>query len=201
MSSHSFVLEAPITPPLAQRLAKNEVAADSDDEDDDDQQWTDEAWNRWNNGEWDEAPDEGDEAQDGAPDAKDEAADEGDEGDEAPYAKDEVADEEEAPDVQEAASAQATPSALLEELKQDMLAVVKKELKAELQEQGLAVKREAAPWAAKNKREAIGERGHLMQNAREQVRPGTAWVTDAGEKVWTSAETGETYQSLYYCYQ
>ena len=47
--------------------------------------------------------------------------------------------------------------------------------------------RQPAPWAA--------NKGHIANNAREQRVPGHAWITAAGEKVWTHADTGVTYAS------
>ena len=47
--------------------------------------------------------------------------------------------------------------------------------------------RKPAPWAA--------NKGHVANNARAQRVPGHAWITAAGEKVWTHADTGVTYAS------
>ena len=49
---------------------------------------------------------------------------------------------------------------------------------------GDGICRSKAPWAHK---------AHLQNNNRAQKIPGEAWVTPSGERVWTNAQTGQTF--------
>ena len=49
------------------------------------------------------------------------------------------------------------------------------------------------PWGVKAR--CNDDRAHLQNNLRQQKIPGQGWITEQGEKVWTNAQTGQTFQS------
>ena len=156
-----------------------------------DHQWTDDEWARWNYGEWGSEP---------AEEASEEEAEEGVEEDAEAAASGVKFEHLGAKEEDGAQAKEGMKKDLLAEMKKEVLAELKAEMKVEPKEeqkadQKLDIQRSPAPWA-RNKRTLENVQGHLAQNDREQVRPGEAWITDDGEKVWTSRETGETFSIL-----
>ena len=166
--------------------------------------WWQEDWDDHEQGGWSAwdaqySSDDDDDDADNADEQKDRDA-----GTEEPKAKSTAASSDTKPD---AATLDRIKAELKQETLNEMKHVAAAQIKAELgrPSSDVQIKREPAAWAVKQRGEATdtvdNAKGHIAQNFREQVRPGYAWVTDEGEKVWTSNETGETFMSLYVCYQ
>ena len=134
-------------------------------------EWSDEQWAQWNYGEW--GNDDGDD--DGDDDDEDE--------DNSHYWDTQG-------DTQGLMQTKAEPADAPETKQEEPTTGVKKELSKEVAAMIVptgpdGICRSKAPWAIK---------AHLQNNLREQKVPGTNWVTDQGERVWTNAQTGQTFQ-------